>query len=925
MRLLTKVHDLGADLSMGGPMTGSPIGNAYVVHPRDRLRDEIRDFALGLAADPEHELVVVDLPADSSIPVWESAASLLPGRRRGMRLVIGGRSRETLALASQWLSDRLNRMIVAPDGAVLPGVGGSVFVDAGWLRFRPGRTPEHSGKRFPRPVWEKASARVESVPTTASSLTEPLPCGVWLRPRGPESAVQPYRQWLVETLPCQPDVYTVVLGCPGGPSVTLDDIKQFWTRLPEELRSKLRLVKFGPIAPSSNRIAYGQLIADSVGAQIICYTGVPVGSRHQPDVRLLRKDGTLGWKTSLQAMRYTPSIPGEVPLPPTPATYHQPLSGLQELAPAVYTYAEDSVLEVVQSGLWLRPPTVVPRAVAVRALQPDGARHLVLVGDGNTQAPPRLQHLATTLLDHLDPATRALTTLTPAESATPDRIELTGPAPATLTPAEPATLDRAEPTDPAQATLTPAESATPDRIELTGPAPAAFTTSPSAGLTTPPPGAFTTPAPTAFSTPPSAGLTTPPPGALTPPPSAGVSTPPSAAFTTPAPAAFSTPPPGALTTSSPGTPGPGVGPDQVVMAPATDPSLALDAVPLRLESAPPEVPSVLTPSAPAPAGTAPAATPPAVTTPADAATVVPAPADAATVGPAGPGLATVVPARAAAGLQPTPEVAAAALVPKRGLDEERAWLRRTLAREYAAVANSVTRVLSEHPGFQGALERSSGGVLTDAVAIRLYLSGEGDHLDQLLRSATVGPHVPFARCVVSGLSRLPSHRGAAVYSTSVAPEEWQLYRSRKLFTEWGFVNALSAPCATQQHEHDVDVAVWSMTARRMKLLELDEHPITDRVLFVPGTSFKVLDLTEPADGQRGQILLRELAAGEIDASGRVDSNRASLDDLALKSLRRCLETWAGAKGEHRVPPTAASRFGLLPGLVRATPASQKEN
>jgi hypothetical protein len=267
-------------------------------------------------------------------------------------------------------------------------------------------------------------------------------------------------------------------------------------------------------------------------------------------------------------------------------------------------------------------------------------------------------------------------------------------------------------------------------------------------------------------------------------------------------------------------------------------------------------------------------------------------------------------------VQPRPESAATALLPRRGLDEERGWLRRTLSREYAAVANSVSRVLSEHPGFQGALERSSGSVLTDAVAVRLYLSAAGEGTDLPLRTGAVGPHVPFARCVVSGLGRLPSHRGAAVFAVSMTSQEWELYRSHKLVTEWGFLNALSAPCARQSEQNDVDVLVWSMTARRTRLLEPEADSTLDRVLFLPGTSFKVLDLAEPADGKRGVLLLRELAASEIDSSGRVDRNRASFDELAVNSLRQHMHTWESVEKQIRTPEASLPRFAQLPGLVR---------
>jgi hypothetical protein len=197
--------------------------------------------------------------------------------------------------------------------------------------------------------------------------------------------------------------------------------------------------------------------------------------------------------------------------------------------------------------------------------------------------------------------------------------------------------------------------------------------------------------------------------------------------------------------------------------------------------------------------------------------------------------------------------------------------------------------------------------------VRVYLSERGIEVDQALRSATVGPHVPFARCVVAGLRRLPSHRGATVFRMTPTSEQWDTYSSHKLLTEWGFLNALTEPCAAQDGE--ADVLVWSMTARRTKLLEPDENPAEDRVLFVPGTSFKVLDVKRPRDGKLGQILMRELAESEIDAEGRVDANRISLDELAMKSLRRCAERWAQAQPKQRVPSVAADRFQALPGLA----------
>jgi hypothetical protein len=87
------------------------------------------------------------------------------------------------------------------------------------------------------------------------------------------------------------------------------------------------------------------------------------------------------------------------------------------------------------------------------------------------------------------------------------------------------------------------------------------------------------------------------------------------------------------------------------------------------------------------------------------------------------------------------------------------------------------------------------------------------------------------------------------------------------------------------------------------------------VLFVPGTSFKLLELKEPQEGDRGLVLLRELTPSEVDETGRVDPNRVSLDELALGSLLRELEVWAESDARRPIDPRAAARLSVLPGLV----------
>jgi hypothetical protein len=77
----------------------------------------------------------------------------------------------------------------------------------------------------------------------------------------------------------------------------------------------------------------------------------------------------------------------------------------------------------------------------------------------------------------------------------------------------------------------------------------------------------------------------------------------------------------------------------------------------------------------------------------------------------------------------------------------------------------------------------------------------------------------------------------------------------------------------------------------------------------------VLRIQAPTDDRRGQILLRELAAGEIDSTGRVATDRVAIDDLALSSLDGQLTRWEAADQVTRVTAAAAGRFGALPGLL----------
>ncbi|MCA1223487.1 hypothetical protein LCE31_35035, partial [Streptomyces sp. 8L] len=290
-------------------------------------------------------------------------------------------------------------------------------------------------------------------------------------------------------------------------------------------------------------------------------------------------------------------------------------------------------------------------------------------------------------------------------------------------------------------------------------------------------------------------------------------------------------------------------------------------------------------------------------------------------------------------VQPAPTAAASSAPGDREVGKERDWVRRTFSAQYHAVAGSVSRVMSESPGLRGASRADAAEALTDLVAVKLYLTGDSGQVDRAVRSATVGPHVPLARCVASGLRRLPSYRGPALLRISATGAERAWFREGRLVTEWGFCAARTN--VAEAGDGDTDFLIWSMTARRTVLVDPAR---SDQIVFVPGTSFKVLrGVDGDGDGGRPTVLLRELLPSEIGEDGRVDVARVPLDDIALAGLEQAVEVVeqtlkaaatsekpagksdksAGTPGEAGEGGDALPGSGWAPGLVSGRAPGRK--
>ncbi len=865
-----------------GGVVPHTVGNALVLHSEEAISAEAQSLALSVVEDASNDVVVLDLGDGLPIGSWESMANVLPRRRRGIRLVACGRHHNAAAMAGQWLSERLNRTVIAPDGILIRGSAGALFVHStpgsGWVRFRPGKPPTWDSKRYPTPLWDAAA--VDSRASSSTGEIEPLPAGVWIHDTRDLGIIEQHRQRLIADVPCQPETMTVLLGCPGTMPLSLDDVVRFWRELDPESRLRARFVQYGDVRTPEGE-AFGQALADVFGAQVICYTGVPVGAPNKFELRTVRTDGEFGWPPYALELGYVPrSHPNSKARRPAVLSYRAPLQWTEQISPRVYWYAPDAVVEIVEAGLWIRSIDEPANAERVRATRLDPDASMLVFDDTVDERAGRMRELADDLAARVDPSVGKDTTLFAASVLVPGQRSA-GRAEATLQPHEEsrsATEPGAHQTELAGKHPAAGPPQAAGSLPVAPPVPAAsIMSAPTAGVVIEPVRApaihqrfdlssFIKPVEQVQAEPKGASAPVTADRAVTP-------VTPGEPFTTPITVAVPMP----------------VGQLDSVTLTQSELSAAVGSAG---SIAPPEVAITMT---------------------------EPIHVESPTTQPSVDRLRVLDPTprttQPQVRVQPIPPSGATALLPSRALDEERSWLRRTLSRDFDIMASSVSRLMSEHPGLQASGTLRPDDVLTDSVAVRLYLSGRGKGIDAGLRSGDNGPHVPFARCAVSGLSRLPSFRGPTVYRITPSTPEWSEYRNRRIVTDWAFVNALTAPCADQRG--DTDVLIWSMTARRTAVLEPEgDGRVVDRVLFLPGSHYKILELHEPAGAERGAILLREIGSNEIDDDGRVDPDRVSLDQLAVTSLRRSIERWASAEPQQRVGPESAARFGTLPGLDR---------
>ncbi|WP_176930777.1 hypothetical protein [Actinacidiphila guanduensis] len=396
-----------------------PLGNALLVHRKGEPDPVVVAFTQALAPDPQHQLVVVDLPPGADRREWEAVPKALPGAAAGVRIVFSRAVPPQVRAFGQAAADRLGSTVLVPDGAVRTVPDGGLFVPhdagAGWLRHRPKRAAAYDSRRFPKPAWEYAVAD-RPWSTAPHAVVEPTASGIWLRGHAPGSAGG--RHWLVDRIAGSVEVLTAVLGSPGGPPVELPDAVRVWHSVLPSARPWVRFLQLGPVTLPEGVESLGQGLADSTGEQVVFYTGLPalpLVAEQARYVEVPNRDGTAAWRPFAGEVVYYPSA-GAVPPAPTLLGVRSPVTGAAEETGRVFAYGHGTVLEVVQSGLWLRPPAEPVGGDAVRRVTAAPGRAVILYDRSTPETGELLRGLAEDMLRQLDPTLRDAFRVAPADA-----------------------------------------------------------------------------------------------------------------------------------------------------------------------------------------------------------------------------------------------------------------------------------------------------------------------------------------------------------------------------------------------------------------------------------------------------------------------------------------------------------------------------
>ncbi|MDX8053960.1 hypothetical protein SK571_31715 [Lentzea sp. BCCO 10_0798] len=194
-------------------------------------------------------------------------------------------------------------------------------------------------------------------------------------------------------------------------------------------------------------------------------------------------------------------------------------------------------------------------------------------------------------------------------------------------------------------------------------------------------------------------------------------------------------------------------------------------------------------------------------------------------------------------------------------DAERDTVRRALGERYGVHAATVCRLLAQRPDAEedpAAFE----AMVTDLTALLACVSQDEEMVVETLRMGRLGRLRPYVACIVSGLNRLPVHSGMAVVWGVSGPTGPRRYRSGDVLVEHGLLDAIANP--SQRVDGVTEYLIWSVTGRRVEVADRVAVATEERVVFAPGTPFRVLAVAEAEGDHPQQVLLQEVAGPAAD-------------------------------------------------------------
>ncbi len=375
------------DGSASGPGTKRDVrveieefGDGFLLRPSGERPYGQAELVAALTPDEDLTIVVVAVPDELADALWPRLAELfsrLEPRRILLAMSGAGAGRTDRPALAKRIAEAWEATVIAPAGDVVLVPGGTLFTcaagpedpDPQWWSFAPDGEAEALGPRWPVPEWHTALPPAEA---GARTLLAPVPAGAHVRPAGADA---PAPGDLTYAIPAVPDGPSVLVGVPGGPQVTADELVEAlagpvadpaWRRRP------LRLVPSG----GTDLLPLGQAVARELALDVEVLTGLPVdlayrdGAPEPGDLPaghatvLADDEGRPTWSPFVASVVCGPPGSDGVAPRPRPVSWRPPVTGMTvaDASRGILRLDDTWRVTVTRAGLWLHPADAGPDA-----------------------------------------------------------------------------------------------------------------------------------------------------------------------------------------------------------------------------------------------------------------------------------------------------------------------------------------------------------------------------------------------------------------------------------------------------------------------------------------------------------------------------------------------------------------------------------